>query len=159
MPDRSAADAIHRRLAELGLTLPAAAAPAANYVPWVVAGNLLHVSGQLPMQDGKVAVTGKLGGGLTLEQGQEAARLCALNILAQVQAACGDLGRVRRCVKLGGFVNATPDFTDHPKVVNGASDLMVAVLAEAGRHARFAVGVAGLPFDAAVEVDAVFEIG
>lgn len=159
MPDRSAADAIQRRLAELGLTLPAAAAPAANYVPWVMAGNLLHVSGQLPMRDGKVAVTGKLGGGLTLEQGQEAARLCGLNILAQVQAACGDLGRVRRCVKLGGFVNATPDFTDHPKVVNGASDLMVAVLAEAGRHARFAVGVAGLPFDAAVEVDAVFEIG
>lgn len=154
------ANPVEERLSALGIVLPRAAAPAANYVPFTVSGRLVQVSGQLPMRDGKVAVAGKLGAALDLAAGQEAARLCAINILAQMREACGgDLGRIGRCLKLGGFVNATPTFTDHPKVINGASDLMVEVLGDAGRHARFAVGVAGLPFDAAVEVDAVFEIG
>ncbi len=150
------ADMVEDRLAALGLTLPQAAAPAANYVPWMMAGEQLHIAGQLPMADGKLAYVGKLGEGLDLAAGQAAARLCALNILAQVKAALGDFARVRQCVKLGGFVNATADFTDHPHVINGASDLMVAALGERGRHARFAVGAASLPFNAAVEIDAVF---
>lgn len=149
---------VEARLAELGLTLPAAAAPVANYVPWVLSGSLLFVSGQLPMRDGRVAVTGKLGAGLDIAQGQEAARLCALMILAQARSATGDLDRIVRCVELGGFVACTPDFTDHPRVVNGASDLMVEVLGDAGRHSRFAVGVPSLPLDAAVEIRATFEI-
>ncbi len=149
---------VEARLAELGLTLPAAAAPVANYVPWVLSGSLLFVSGQLPMRDGRVAVTGKLGAGLDIAQGQEAARLCALMILAQARSATGDLDRIVRCVELGGFVACTPDFTDHPRVVNGASDLMVKVLGDAGRHSRFAVGVPSLPLDAAVEIRATFEI-
>jgi enamine deaminase RidA (YjgF/YER057c/UK114 family) len=149
---------VEARLAELGLTLPAAAAPVANYVPWVLSGRLLFVSGQLPMRDGRVAVTGKLGAGLDIAQGQEAARLCALMILAQARSATGDLDRIVRCVELGGFVACTPDFTDHPRVVNGASDLMVEVLGDAGRHSRFAVGVPSLPLDAAVEIRATFEI-
>ncbi|MDF1586878.1 RidA family protein [Marinimicrococcus flavescens] len=153
------ANAIEERLAALGLSLPEAAAPAANYVPFTVSGRIVHISGQLPMRDGKVAVTGKLGAGVSLEQGQEAARLCALNLLAQLRRACdGDLSRVKACLKLGGFVACDPSFTDQPKTINGASDLMVAVLGDAGRHARFAVGVASLPFDAAVEVDGTFEI-
>lgn len=150
---------IETRLAELGLSLPPAPAPAANYVPWTLNGTTLHVSGQLPMRDGEVAVSGRLGDGVALEQGQEAAKLCALALLAQAKAATGDLGRIKRCLKLGGFVACTPDFTDQPKVINGASDLMVAVLGDAGRHARFAVGAAALPFGAAVEIDAMFEIG
>jgi enamine deaminase RidA (YjgF/YER057c/UK114 family) len=149
---------VEARLAELGLTLPAAAAPVANYVPWVLSGRLLFVSGQLPMRDGRVAVTGKLGAGLDIAQGQEAARLCALMILAQARSATGDLDRIVRCVELGGFVACTPDFTDHPRVVNGASDLMFEVLGDAGRHSRFAVGVPSLPLDAAVEIRATFEI-
>ncbi|SNB79190.1 Enamine deaminase RidA, house cleaning of reactive enamine intermediates, YjgF/YER057c/UK114 family [Arboricoccus pini] len=150
---------IETKLAELGLSLPAAAAPAANYVPWTVSGNIVHISGQLPMQDGKVAVLGKLGESVEVDAGQEAAKICALNILAQLKAACGgDLGRARRCLRLGGFVNATPNFSEHPKVINGASDLIVAAMGDGGRHARFAVGVAGLPFGAAVEVDGTFEI-
>lgn len=149
---------VEARLAELGLTLPAAAAPVANYVPWVLSGSLLFVSGQLPMRDGRVAVTGKLGAGLDIARGQEAARLCALMILAQARSATGDLDRIVRCVELGGFVACTPDFTDHPRVVNGASDLMVEVLGDAGRHSRFAVGVPSLPLDAAVEIRATFEI-
>jgi enamine deaminase RidA (YjgF/YER057c/UK114 family) len=149
---------IEQRLAELGLELPKAAAPAANYVPWTRSGSTVYISGQLPMKDGKVAVGGKLGADVVLEEGQEAAKICALNILAQLKNACeGDLGRVRRCLKLGGFVACEPSFTDHPKVINGASDLMVAILGPVGQHARFAVGVAALPFDAAVEVDAIFE--
>lgn len=149
---------IHQRLQQLGIVLPQAAAPAANYVPFVVAGRVLYISGQLPARDGGM-IKGCLGRDLTVEQGQEAARCCAVNILAQAAAALqGDLERVTRCVKLGGFVASAPDFFDHPKVMNGASDLMVAVLGEAGRHARFAVGVAALPFGAAVEVDAVLEI-
>ncbi len=152
--------AIEQRLADLGLTLPEAAAPAANYVPYTVAGGLLFVSGQLPMRDGGVAVTGKLGARVDVERGQEAARLCALNVLAQAKAACGgDLGRLKRCLRLGGFVASAPGFTDQHKVVNGASDLIAEVMAEAGRHARFAVGSSALPLDAAVEVEAMFEIG
>ena len=152
------AGTVEARLRELGITLPEAAAPAANYVPYVVAGNLVFVSGQLPMEGGKVAFTGRLGDGLSLEEGQRAARLCGLNLIAQVKAACGDLDRVRRVVRLGGFVASAPEFTDHPKVVNGASDLMVEVFADAGRHSRAAVGVAALPLDAAVEIDGIFEI-
>jgi enamine deaminase RidA (YjgF/YER057c/UK114 family) len=152
--------AIERRLEELGLMLPEAAAPVANYVPHTVAGNLLFISGQVPFRDGTIAVTGKLGAGVSVERGREAARQCALNVLAQARAACGgDLGRLKRCLKLGGFVACAPGFTDHPKVINGASDLMVEVMGDAGRHARFAVGSSSLPLDAAVEVEAVFEIG
>jgi enamine deaminase RidA (YjgF/YER057c/UK114 family) len=151
---------IEERLQALGLGLPPAAAPAANYVPWQRCGTQVIVAGQLPMQGGKVAVAGRLGAEVDVAQGQEAARLCALNILAQVKAACGGAFPAGlRCLRLGGFVACTPDFTDHPKVVNGASDLMVAAMGDAGRHARFAVGVASLPFGAAVEVDALFEVG
>jgi enamine deaminase RidA (YjgF/YER057c/UK114 family) len=152
--------AIEQRLAERGLDLPPAAAPAANYVPYMISGSLLFISGQLPMQGGGVAVRGRLGGGVSIEQGQAAARLCGLNLLAQAKAASGgDLDRVRRCVKLGGFVACTPEFVDHPKVINGASDLMVEAMGESGRHARFAVGCSSLPLDAAVEVEAIFELG
>lgn len=147
------------RLKELGVTLPSPAAPAANYVPYTRSGNLLIISGQLPMVDGKVAFTGKLGANVSLEMGQEAARICAINIIAQVNAALGgDLQKVRRCLRLGGFVACTPDFTQHPQVVNGASNLIADVFGEAGKHARAAVGVPALPFDTAVEVDAMFEV-
>jgi enamine deaminase RidA (YjgF/YER057c/UK114 family) len=150
---------IEQRLAALGLELPRPAAPAANYLPYTTSGKLVLVSGQLPIRDGKVAVTGRLGDRLGVEQGQAAARLCALNVLAQAKAACGgDLRRLGRCLKLGGFVSCTPDFTDHAKVVNGASDLIAEVMGEAGHHARFAVGCASLPLDAAVEVEAIFEL-
>jgi len=150
---------IDARLIELGLTLPEAAAPAANYVPYRLSGTLVFVSGQVPLERGKLAFTGKLGGDLSVEDGQEAAGLCALNILAQVKHAAGNRWPDHvACLKLGGFVNCTPEFGDHPKVINGASDLMVAVLGEEGRHARFAVGAPSLPFNVAVEIDAVFEI-
>lgn len=149
--------AIDAKLAELGLTLPQAAAPVAAYIPAVEAGGLLHLSGQLPFRDGAV-VTGRLDEDLSLEEGQEAARLCGLMVLAQVKAALGGFERVRRVVKLGVFVNSAPGFTDQPKVANGASELMAAVFGEAGRHARAAVGVAALPLGAAVEVDAVIEL-
>ena len=149
---------IAARLAELGITLPKAAAPVASYVPVVVTGNLAHVSGQLPFIDGAL-VTGRLGEDVSLEQGQAAARACALMILAQVEAAGVSLDRVTRIVKLGGFVNSAGDFTDQPKVVNGASDLMVDVFGDAGKHARAAVGVPALPLGAAVEVDAIIELG
>lgn len=150
-------DRVHAKLAELGLSLPKAAAPVAAYVPTVEAGGLLHVSGQLPFRDGQV-VTGTLGAGVSIEEGQAAAELCALMILAQVHAALGGFERVARIVKLGVFVNSAPDFTDHPKVGNGASELMVALFGDAGRHARAAVGVAALPLGAAVEVDAVIAL-
>ncbi len=150
-------DPIDAKLAELGLVLPPAAAPVAAYVPAVEAGGMLHLSGQLPFRDGRV-VTGRLGGNLSLEEGQEAARLCGLMVVAQVKAALGGFDRVRRIVKLGVFVNSTPDFTDQPKVANGASELMAALFGEAGRHARAAVGVAALPLGAAVEVDAIIEL-
>jgi len=150
-------DRIDARLAELGLELPAAAAPVAAYVPAVEAGGLLHLSGQLPFRDGQV-VTGRLGEDTDLTAGQEAARLCGLMVLAQVRQALGGFGRIRRVVKLGVFVNSAPGFTDQPKVANGASELMGDVFGEAGRHARAAVGVAALPLGAAVEVDAVFAL-
>lgn len=147
------------RLAQLNLTLPAAAAPAANYVPFVVSGKLVFVAGQIPMREGKVAYQGRLGAGVSLEQGQEAARLCALNVIAQLREACGgDLERVRRVVKVGVFVACAPEFTDQPKVANGASDLLVAAFGEAGKHARAAVGCPSLPLGVPVEVDAVVEI-
>ena len=145
-----------RRLEELGITLPKAAAPVAAYVPTVLANGLLHVSGQLPFRDGQV-VTGRLGEGVDVAAGQEAARLCGLMLLAQVQAAVG-LDRVDRVVKLGVFINSTGDFTQQPEVANGASELMQDVFGEAGRHARAAVGVPTLPRGAAVEVDAVFQV-
>ena len=147
------------KLAALGLALPAATAPVANYVGYVVSGRTVYISGQLPFRDGSMAHPGRLGAGLAVEDGYAAARQCGLNILAQLKAACGgDLGRVARVVRLGGFVNCTPDFTDIPKCVNGASDLMVAAFGEAGRHTRAAVGVASLPAGAAVEVDAIVEL-
>lgn len=150
---------IDARLRDLGIVLPPPSPAVANYVPYVLSGSLVFVSGQLPMEAGKLAYAGKLGAKVSLEDGQKAARLCAINILSQVKAAAaGDLDRVRRCVKLGGFVNSAPDFADHPKVMNGASDLMPEVFGEAGRHARFAMGAASLPLDAAVEVDAIFEL-
>jgi enamine deaminase RidA (YjgF/YER057c/UK114 family) len=150
---------IEAKLAELGITLPEAAAPVANYVPWAITGNQVFISGQVTMADGELKFIGKLGAEFSAEEGAQAARLCALNIIAQVKAACGgDLDRVVRCVKLGAFVNSTPDFGDQPKVVNGASDLMVDVFGDKGRHARFAVSAANLPFGVAVEIDAVFEI-
>ncbi|MDA5193107.1 RidA family protein [Govanella unica] len=146
------------RLAALGITLPVLPAPVANYVPVVQSGNLLFVSGQLPFVDGKVAVTGKLGGNVSEEEGIHAARLCAINLLAQVKAVTGDLAKVTRVVRLGGFVASTPDFTGQPKIANGASDLLVEVFGDAGRHARTAAGTNVLPLDAAVEFDAIFEI-
>jgi len=147
------------KLAELGLTIPTPAAPVATYVGYTVSGKTVYISGQLPFQDGKLTCVGKLGAGVSLEQGYAAGRQCGLNILAHLRAACGgDLDRVARVLRLGGFVNSTPDFTDAPKCVNGASDLMVAVFGDAGRHARAAVGVASLPAGAAVEVDAVVEL-
>jgi len=150
---------IETRLAELGITLPAATAPVANYVPWTISGRLIFISGQVGMEDGKPRWLGRLGDGLSVAEGYAAARLCGLNLLTQLKAACdGDLDRVTRVVRLGGFVNCTPDFTDQPKVVNGASDLMVEVFGNAGRHARAAVGAPSLPLGVAVEVDGVFEI-
>ena len=149
---------IDARLAELGLTLPDAPAPAANYVPFVQAGGLLYVSGQLPIgPDG--LVTGKVGADLDVAAGAKAASYCALSLLAQVRTACdGDLDRLQKAVKLTGFVNSTPDFTDQPKVINGASDLLAEVLGDAGRHARSAVSAGALPFNVAVEIEGIFEI-
>lgn len=147
------------KLNELGITLPEVSLPAANYVPCNISGNTLYVSGQLPMKDGKPQFIGKVGREFSVEEGQECAKLCAINILAHVQKALGgDLSRVKKLIRLGVFVNAPDDYTDHPKVANGASDLMVALFGDAGKHARFAVGVSGLPFGVAVEVDATFEL-
>jgi enamine deaminase RidA (YjgF/YER057c/UK114 family) len=149
---------IEARLAEMGVTLPEAPAPAANYVPWVIAGDLVIVSGQISIWDGQL-ITGKLGADMDVAAGQAAARVCAINLLTQVKAACGgDLDRLDRVIRLGGFVNATPDFTAHPQVVNGASDFMAEALGEAGRHARAAVGCASLPMGVAVEVEGMFRI-
>ncbi len=150
---------VEKRLADAGITVPEAPVPVANYVPYVVTGNMVFVSGQVPLEDGAVAVTGKLGD-LPMEEGERAARVCAVNIIAQLKAACGgDLDRIKRIVKLGGFVACTPDFTKHPLVINAASDLMVTAFGDAGRHARAAVGVPSLPLDSAVEIEAVAEIG
>lgn len=153
---------IEAKLAALGVTLPTGPAPVANYVPYVITGSLLVVSGQICFGlDGKLADKhkGKLGAEISSETGVEAARLCAINILAQAKAALGgDLGRIRRCIRLGGFINTTPHFAALPAIMNGASDFMVQVLGEQGRHARTTVGAAELPADAAVEVEAMFEI-
>ncbi len=146
------------RLAELGITLPTPSAPAANYVPFVMAGGLLHLSGQIPFADDGSLVKGRLGETMNVAGGQDAARRCAIALIAQMRAALGDLGRVTRIVKLGVFVSSAADFTDQPEVGNGASDLMVAVFGEAGRHARSAVGVPVLPRGVAVEVDAIVAI-
>ena len=149
---------IAARLAELGVTLPEAAKPIANYVPAVITGNLLFVSGQVPVREGKIAYTGKLGATVQVEIGQQAAQLCFINVLAQAKAVLGSLDRVTRVVRLGGFIAAVPEFTQHAQVMNGASDMAVAVFDDAGRHARSTIGVPSLPGDAAVEVEAVFEI-
>ncbi|MDE3027285.1 MAG: RidA family protein [Paracoccaceae bacterium] len=152
------AGSIEARLAEMGVTLPDAPAPAANYVPFVRIGNLVHVSGQIS-QGPNGLIKGKLGADLDIVEGSEAAKRCVISLLAQVRAACGgDLTNLVRAVKLTGFVNSTPDFTDQPKVINGASDFLVAVLGEAGRHARSAVSAASLPFGVAVEIEGIFEV-
>ncbi len=149
---------IDAKLTSLGLSLPAVTMPAANYVPYVINGNLVYFSGTLPMKEGKPQFTGKLGKDISLEQGQECAKLCVLNILSHLKNALGDLGKVKRVIRLGVFVASAPGFTDQPKVANGASDLMVGLFGDSGKHARFAVGVAELPFGVAVEIDATFEV-
>lgn len=153
---------IETRLSGLGIVLPTPAAPLANYVPFVISGNQLVISGQIPLgADGKVAPEnrGKLGAGVSEEAGKATARVCVINVLAQAKAALGgDLSRIRRCVRLGGFINCTPGFDKLPLIMNGASDLIVEVLGDAGRHARSTIGVAQLPMDSAVEVEALFEI-
>lgn len=151
-------ETIEKRLSELGIVIPAAAAPAANYVPFVRSGNLLFPSGQLPIKDGKLAVTGVLGRDLDTAAGQEAARLCAINVLAQAKAALGDLEKIRRLVKINIYVASAPNFTEQHLVGNGASDLFAKVLGERGKHARVAVGMAALPLNAAVEIEAVLEV-
>ena len=150
---------IEARLAQLGIHIPTPGDPAGNYVGHVVTGNLAFLAGQVPIENGVRKYIGKLGRDFKVEEGQKAAELAALNMLARLKAACGgDLDRVVRCVKLVGFVNASEDFGDHPKVINGASDLMVKIFGDAGRHARSAVGMGSLPFGVAVEVEGVFEI-
>jgi enamine deaminase RidA (YjgF/YER057c/UK114 family) len=157
--ERVMAGRIDKLLAEKRIELPRAAAPVANYVPVVMAGNLAVVSGQVTVWNGEFRFIGKLGKEFAIEQGQQAARICGLNVLAQLKAALdGDLDRVKRCVRLGVFVNSADDFTDQPKVANGVSDLMVEVFGDAGKHARAAVGTNVLPLNVAVEVEAVFEI-
>lgn len=151
-------DTVLVRLDALNLKLPEAPAPVANYVPFLISGDLLFISGQVSKAADGSLVSGRLGVDLTVEQGQEAARHCALNILAQAHAALGRLDRIAQVMKLNGYVNAAPDFTDHPLVINGASDLMVDVLGDAGRHTRAAVGVSGLPANCAVEIDAILQI-
>ncbi len=150
---------VETRLNELGIVLSAPRAPMANYVPFMRTGGMLTVSGQVCIDgDGKLVAKGQLGGAVSLEDGQKAARACAINLLAQVKAALGDLDKVVRVVRLGGFINSAPGFSEGPKVMNGASDLMVAVFGDRGRHARSTVGVAALPADAAVEVEGLFEV-
>jgi enamine deaminase RidA (YjgF/YER057c/UK114 family) len=149
---------IEAKLLELGITLPSPAAPIANYVPYAVSGRLVVISGQIPLRDGKIAYTGKVGEALTVEAGQAAARLCFVNLVAQLKAAAGDLDRVSRVLRLGGFIAAPAEFTRHAEVMNGASDLAVALFGDAGRHARSTIGVPSLPADAAVEVEGLFEL-
>jgi enamine deaminase RidA (YjgF/YER057c/UK114 family) len=150
---------IEKRLAELGIMLPTPAKPIANYVPWVKTGNLVYISGQGAMKDGKLEYTGRVGDTVSIDDAVASARLTAINIIAHLRDACGgDLDRVKRIVKLLGLVNCTPAFGDHPKVINGASDLMVEVFGDKGRHARSAVGAPSLPFGLSVEVEAIAEI-
>lgn len=159
MKQPSKSEVIASRLEKLGITLPTPPQAIANYVPYSIVGSMVIISGQLPMKEGQLTHKGKVGQDMSIEDGQAAARQCAINIITQLKAACGgDLGRVKKCVRLGGFVNGTPDFIDQPKIMNGASDLIVEVFGDAGRHARAAVGVNSLPLGAAVEVDAIFEI-
>ena len=151
--------AIEKKLADLGITLPTPMAPVANYVPYVQTGDLVVISGQIPVVDGKMAIAGRVGADLSVEQGVAAAKLCFINLLAQLKAACGgDLDRVQRVVRLGGFIAAPAEFTGHAAVMNGASDLAVAVFGDAGRHARTTIGVPSLPLNAAVEVEGMFRI-
>jgi enamine deaminase RidA (YjgF/YER057c/UK114 family) len=145
-------------IASLGITLPTPPAPAGSYVPVVVSGNLAFVAGQIPMEAGQVKFKGKVGRDLHVEAGQQAARLCTINALAQLKVALGSLERVKRIVKVTGFVNCEPSFADHPKVINGASDLLVQIFGDSGRHARAAVGVSSLPLESAVEVEFIAEI-
>ena len=150
---------VEARLQEKGITLPEVAAPQGAYVPYIVSGNHVFLAGQLPMLDGRIQVKGKLGQDVSLEDGQKAARICGLNLIAQLKQACGgDLDRVSRVVKLTGFVNATPDYDAQPKVINGVSELMAEVFGDAGQHARAAVGAGSLPLNVAVEVEGIFEI-
>jgi enamine deaminase RidA (YjgF/YER057c/UK114 family) len=149
---------IEARLKALDLVLPEVPAPVADYVSYLHLNGQLFVAGQLPLKEGRIAVAGTLGAGLDAKQGQDAARLCGLSILAQAKAALGDLDRIVQCLRLNGYVNATPDFVDHPKVINGASELIVKVLGEKGRHTRVAVGCSSLPLGAAVEIDAIFAV-
>lgn len=150
---------VEKKLAELGIPIPAPATPVANYVGFVRTGNLIFVSGQLCFDaEGKLVATGKLGATVSMEDGQKAARACAVNVLAQLKAALGDLDKIARVVRLGGFINAAPDFLETPKVMNGASDLVVTAFGDKGRHARTTIGVAVLPMDAAVEVEGLFEV-
>lgn len=149
---------IETRIKELGYTIPDAAAPAANYVPYVISGSILHISGQLPIADGKIAVTGHLGKDVDVATGQKAAEHCAVNLLAQAKAALGDLSRIKRIIKINGFVASVPTFIEQHLVINGASNLLVNALGEPGKHARAAVGMAALPLNAAVEIDAIMEI-
>ena len=150
---------VEMKLAELGISLPTPMPPIANYVPYAITGNLVVVSGQVPAIDGKIAVTGKVTWGVSVDQAKDAARLCFINVLVHLKAACGgDLDRVKRVVRLGGFVAAPSDFKDHALVMNGASDIAVAIFGESGRHARSTIGVPSLPADAAVEVEGMFEI-
>ena len=153
------AGTVEKRLSELGIVLPASAPPIANYVAFVRTGNFMVVSGQLCLDaDGKLVAKGKLGAEVSIEDGQRAARACAINLLAHIKAGLGDLNKVVRVVRLGGFINCAPGFLELPKVMNGASDLMVGVFVDRGRHARTTVGVASLPLDAAVEVEGMFEV-
>jgi len=153
------AGTVEKKLAELGIILPEPTAPVANYVPFVRTRNFMVLSGQLCLDaNGKLIAKGKLGAGVSIEDGQRAARACAINLLAQIKAGLGDLDKVTRVVRLGGFINSAPDFVDAAKVMNGASDLMVAVFGDRGRHARTTIGVASLPLDAAVEVEGAFEV-
>lgn len=150
-------ETIEKRLSDLGVTLPAAAAPAANYVPFMASGNLVFTAGQLPLKDGKLTATGLLGRDVDVAAGKEAAKQCAINILAQAKAALGDLEKIRRIVKISVFVASSSDFTEQHLVANGASDFLVAAIGERGKHARSAVGVAALPLNAAVEIEAIIE--
>lgn len=150
---------VESRLKELGLALPQAAPPAANYIPYVISGSMLFIAGQIPLLNGEKMHFGKLGADMSIEGGQEAARACALNILAQAAAAMnGEWSKIARCVRIGGFVNCTPEFDQMPAVLNAASDLLVAALGEKGRHVRTAVGANSLPFGVAVEIEAIFEL-